>query len=78
MLMIPLARTPGDEKGVMKMRTYTRRLERMIASMTPWRKKEERRSSTPGAKPGEAVVVMDSPTDRKDDPLYKGAKFVSG
>lgn len=82
MAFFPLARTPGDNRGASAMRTYARKLERMIKDLAPWverdlhslRRPQGRSSRHSGLKSGEVVVILDK-GDRPNDPLYEGAEI---
>ncbi len=77
MSMMPLARTPMDEKSGRWLSNYMRDLRRMLFEMTPWEKQNGSiRSAYRGkVKSGTIAVVLDDPR-LKEDPMFKGAKVV--
>jgi hypothetical protein len=77
MSMMPLARTPMDEKGGRWQSKYMRDLRKMLMDMTPW---DTRGSSIRSAyrgkvKSGTVAVVLDDAA-MKNSPIFKGAKVV--
>jgi hypothetical protein len=77
MSLLPVARTPMEEKGSRWLSNYMRDLRRSLFEMTPWdRVQGSIRSAYRGkVKSGTIAVVLDDPR-LKDDPMFKGAKVV--
>jgi len=73
--IMPMARTPMDKKAGSAMRSYTKKLERAIRDMTPWRRPMIGLGLRGRIAEGEMVVVLDS-DESSDDPLYRGAKII--
>ena len=74
--MVPIARTPLDKDGGRAMEKYSKSVEKMVESLTPWDVTEKRSSWRGRVKSGEVVVIADDPDDNLNDPLYKGAKIL--
>ena len=76
MSIMPLARTPGDNKGVGALKRYADKLRKSMEKMTPWRRSGLReRLKAMGVKPGQTVVLLDS-DESENDPLFKNATHV--
>ncbi len=77
--IVPLAKTPMDEKGAKALGDYSNSVQKMLDNLTPWQKKES--LPTLGlrgkVKSGEIVVIPDG-TVGPNDPLFKDAKVMKG
>ena len=77
MSLLPLARTPMDEKSGRWASNLMRDLRKMLYSLTPWDSElgSVRASYKGKVKSGTISVVLDDPR-LKNDPLFRGAKVV--
>ncbi len=77
--IVPLAKTPQDEKSARAMADYAKSVQKMLDNLTPWQKKDG--LPTLGlrgkVKSGEIVVIPDG-TVSANDPLFKDAKVMKG
>ncbi len=77
--IMPLAKTPMDEKGARALADYAKSVQKMLNGLTPWEK--DKGLPTLGlrgkVKSGEIVVIPDG-TVGPNDPLFKDAKVMKG
>jgi len=78
MVLLPIARTPMDEKSGRAAQNHVKEVEKMLSDLVPWQTKETgrklRRSLLrKNVQPGEVVVMLDG-DELADNPLYADAK----
>lgn len=75
--MLPMARTPMDEKSGRWATNQMRDLRKMLYSLTPWANEggSVRAAYKGRVKSGTIAVMLDDPRLKKD-PLFKDAKVV--
>ena len=73
--LAPVHRSAMDKEGGRAINKYTKKVEKMLDGITPWRKRRgwARGLAKGQVKPGEVVVVLDE-GDSPNDPLFEGAK----
>ena len=71
----PVHRSPMDKDGGRALNDYTKKLEKLIDGLVPWKKRRgwARGLAKGSVKPGEVVVVLDQ-GDVPNDPLFEGAR----
>jgi hypothetical protein len=72
----PLARTPMDKRGSSSLRDYGRKLERVLESWTPWRKRSQVRARQKGLKSGELRVILGPGESDLAKTLFKDSKVI--
>lgn len=78
MNLLPVGRTPMDEKSGRSMKSYVKDLGKMLDRLTPWRSGARRLANLRGkVKPGEVVVMLDD-GDTPNSPVFKDAKISKG
>lgn len=78
MMLHPLGRTPMDEKSGRAMRDYSKSIEKMLDSLTPWESStgHNLKSLRKKVKSGTVSVILDP--GEKNNPLYEGANIIRG
>ncbi len=74
MLIMPLARTPMDEKGASGVKEYSQSVEKVLDSLTPWLCTQMNRRTAlreKRGKSGEIVVYLDG--DNANNQLFEDA-----
>lgn len=74
--MMPLARTPQSRQGVRSMKNYSKKLENVLDSLTPWMTSSKfsalRRQYGDKMPEGSQVMVEFDANDNPDSSLFKG------
>jgi hypothetical protein len=77
-MLMPLSRSPQSKSSAREMAKYQKDVDRQLDKLTPWAsssKFNREALKRIGVKEGEVVVLM-SPRDSAEDPLYKDTRII--